>query len=41
MKLIDKAALVAEIRKRFDEYLNSILKHYNEMISDLSKYLNK
>ena len=27
--LIDKDVLVEEIRKRFDEYSNSILKHYD------------
>lgn len=26
---LDKAAVVAEIKKRFDEYSNSILKHYD------------
>ena len=26
---LPKSALVAEIRKRFDEYSNSILKHYD------------
>jgi hypothetical protein len=29
MKLIDKAALVAEIEKRYNEYTSSILKHYD------------
>lgn len=29
MKMIDKAVVVAEIKKRFDEYTSSILKHYD------------
>jgi hypothetical protein len=29
MELIDKAVVVAEIEKRFDEYSSSILKHYD------------
>lgn len=29
IQYINKSALVAEIRKRFDEYSSSILKHYD------------
>ena len=29
VQYVDKSALVAEIKKRFDEYSSSILKHYD------------
>ena len=39
--LIDKAALVAEIKKRFDEYSSSILRHYDACTEARASELGK
>lgn len=41
MELIDKAALVVEIEKRFDEYSSSILKHYDACTEARASELGK
>lgn len=38
---IDKAALVAEIEKRFDEYSSSVLKHYDACKEAKAQELSK
>jgi len=41
MKLIDKDKVIAEIEKRFDEYSNSILKHYDACTEARASELGK
>lgn len=41
MALIDKAALVAKIEKRFDEYSSSILRHYDACTEARASELGK